>query len=251
MTLPPEILGTILEHIPIDKQGQQTLIACALVATWWTGPSQRRLFSSVTIDNVTYQRWMDGIATPGSKSHLLEYVRSLQHHLAQVTNTGHWMRHLHNVHSLSLFGIRIGRASVEEFRNCFSVFRETLTNLTLEHFVTSFSAFVTLVDYFPNLTGLRLGLFEVKPGEGLVPPLSRPLRGRIYLRCADNRCAEFFDRLAKLDPQYEELILESGHRVEWELVESLLQLCASTVKYLRLITKIQREYSYEYIRRTL
>ena len=64
----------------------------------------------------------------------------------------------------------------------FSAFRDTLTYPSLETFTASFSAFVTLVDYFPNITTLRLRSFELEPDGGPVPSLSRPLRGKLYVR---------------------------------------------------------------------
>ena len=188
---------------------------------------------------------MDGVALSGSKPHLLEYIRSLQHYLIPGTETSYWMRNLHNIHSLKLGNATIVHISKEEFHTRYSAFRETLLNLNLQSFVTSFSAFVTLVDYFPNLTTLRLGSFTVKPDEEPVPTLSRPLRGRIHLNCTSRNCAEFFDRLAKLDPGYEELELDSESRVETKLVESVLRLCARTVKYLRLTARFEREHPYD------
>jgi len=232
----------ILRHIPIDNKGRQTLVACASVATWWTGPSQRRLFSSVMIHYRNYQRWINGVASPRSKSQPLKYVRSLQHYcLTPVTETSYWMRNLHNLRSLGLSYIEIGHINKAEYHPCFSAFRETLTNLTLEDFDTSFSAFVTLVDYFPNITTLQLGSFEVKSDEGVVPPLSRPLRGKLCLHA--NRVG-FFDQLAGLDPEYEELVLGSRFSTGEKFV-GLPQLCANTVKYLRLTVGFKREHPYE------
>ena len=246
----------ILEHIPVDKEGRQTLVACALVAIRWTRPSQRRLFSSVWIGYGNYQRWMNGVVLSGSKSHLLKYILSFRHlstrgfgikdtmrTLPEVS--GEYLSGLINIHTLELFQIRIQHISKGEFHTCFSAFRETLTYLTLEYFDTSFSAFVTLVDYFPNVTTLRLGSFSVIPDEGPVPPLSRPLRGTIRLGCSISRCAGFFDRLAKLDPEYEELVLLSPYCAGAVLVESFLRLCARTVKYLRLTTEFEREHAYK------
>ena len=160
-------------------------------------------------------------------------------------DSGKYLSALKNIHSLELFVVKIQHISEEGFRICFSAFRETLTHLTLESFNTSFSAFVTLVDYFPNITTLRLGWFNMKPDEGPVPPSPRPLRGRIHLSRPSRHCVVFFDRLAKLDPEYEELVLESEHRMETVLVESLLRLGASTVKYLRLTAKFKCEYPCE------
>jgi len=91
VSLPPETLDNILEHIPTDNEGRPSLIACALVATWWMGPSQRRLFSSVLVDNKDYGRWADGVVLSGSGVHL-EYVRALQHHCSSLeTGTGYLM----------------------------------------------------------------------------------------------------------------------------------------------------------------
>ena len=192
---------------------------------------------------------MDGVVFSGSKTHLLGFVRSLHHNPARATDTSCWIRNLpkdsirylsalRNVRSLSLVGIRIGHATVD----CFSAFRDTLTDLSFNHFDTSFSAFVTLVDSFPNLTNLWLGLFVVKPDEEPVPVLSLPLRGRIHLKCFENNSEEFFDRLAELDPEYEELVLESEVYVEAGLVESILRLGASTVEYLRVAAEFDREH---------
>ena len=67
------------EQVP-EKRAERrlTLITCALVATWWTGPSQRRLFSSVKVHEDNYEWWMNGIFS-GSKTHLLERTCSLSH----------------------------------------------------------------------------------------------------------------------------------------------------------------------------
>ena len=189
VTLPPEILDKILEHIPPNREGRPTLIACAFVATWWTGPSQRCLFSSVRIDQDNYERWMNGVVLTGSKAHLLELARSLRHShvldyrmqdLAQ--DSGEYLSVLRNLHSLALVNVCVEHISEDGFRACFSAFRDTLTYPSLETFTTSFSAFVTLVDYFPNITTLRLRSFELEPDGGPVPSLSRPLRGKLYVR---------------------------------------------------------------------
>ena len=190
---PPEILDGILEHIPTNKEGRSTLVACALVATWWTGPSQRRLFSSVPLNDGNHQRWMNGIVLPGSKTDLLRYIHSILHSFFPLHGTwypvrslpkdsGQYLPALCNLRSLSLYNAYIEHLSEVEFRTCFSAFRETLTGLAIGFFSTSFSAFVALVNYFPNITTLRLGSFSLRPDEEPVPLLSRPLRGKIYIR---------------------------------------------------------------------
>jgi len=253
VTLPPEVLDKVLENIPTESEGRPTLIACALVATWWAGPSQRRLFSSVLIHSQNYEQWINGVVRSGSNTHLLGYVRSLRHYPRTPDIGGYPMRNfpkdsgeylsaLHNIRSLELADIGIEHIGEEGFRTCFSAFRETLTDLTLTAFITSFSAFVTLVDYFPNITTLRLSMLTMDPDEGPVPSLSRPLRGKICLCYIHPGCVEFFNRLAGLDPEYEELVIETCPSMDTKLLESILQFGASAVKYLRLTTQLQREY---------
>lgn len=53
---------------------------------------------------------------------------------------------------------------------------------------------------------------------------------------------EFFNRFAKLDLEYEEVVLEPCLRTTTELLQSVLRLGGSTVKYLRLIEEVKREY---------
>jgi len=252
VTLPSEILDKILEHIPTDERGRQTLIACALVAAWWTGPSQRRLFSSVSVDNNNYQRWVDGVALSGAKTHLLHYVRSFRHHRVPKRSLrysvwdlpkepGEYIFALRNIHSLQLVNIRIDPLS-KELQTCLSAFRETLTSLTLLFFVASFSAFVSLIDYFPNITALQLGMFALNPDEGPLPSLSRPLQGKIHIRPPHPGCLGFIDRLAKLDQECEELVIGATNaNLETEFFVRALQF--STAKYLRLLGSFEREYS--------
>jgi len=199
---------------------------------------------------------MNSIVLSESKTHLLQYIRSLQYHCGWTDghrnslqglskDSGEWLPALHNIHSLGLANIRIDRLSEEELHGCFSAFRETLTDLTLGNFVTSFTAFVTLVDYFPNITALQLGLFSLEPDEGPVPSLSRPLRGKISIFPSHPNCFEFIDRLAMLDLEYEELVIEPAFMFEFAragFLERILQFGASTVECLRLLCGPEREY---------
>ena len=79
-----------------------------------------------------------------------------------------------SLRSLTLHYTGVENAGEDEFRTCFSAFRESLTYLSLETFATLFGAFVTVVDYFPNITILQLCSFELEPDEGPVPSLSHP-----------------------------------------------------------------------------
>ena len=92
-----------------------------------------------------------------------------------------------------------------EFHTCFSAFRETLTSLSLDLIFITFSAFVTLVGYFPNITTLRLHSFMLIPDGRPVPSLSQPLRGKLRIYEVPEQSLEFFGRFAELDLEYEEL----------------------------------------------
>ena len=254
MTLPPEIMDKILEHVSADEDGRRTLIACALVATWWTGPSQRRLFSSVEIDENNYRRWINSVVHSGSKDHLLEYVRSMWHGYGGETETKYRMRDLpqdpgeyfsalRNLHSLTFFSIRIERNRAR-FHTYFSAFRETLTSLSLDTFSTPFSAFVALVDYFPNITTLLLRLFVLEHDERPVPPLSRPLRGKLRLNHVRAGFSGFLNRFARLNLEYEELLVDTSSlsaTAEARFLENSLRISTSTVKVLKLTEELRCE----------
>ena len=258
VTLPPELMDKILEYVDVDGRESPNLCACALVATWWTGPSQRRLFSSVKIHRNNYRRWMSGVVLSGSKAHLLGYVRSLQYSRCGdyrmrglLQDSEEYLLALHNLHSLTLEDIRIEYIGREELHTCFSAFHETLTYLSLDNVATSFSAFVTLVDYFPNLTTLRLRFLNVERNEGPVPYLSRPLRGKLELGFdyREAKSPTFVNQFAKLELEYEELVIEySGSSSRGtETLKRALRISTNTVKFLRVTAEIGREQPFIHI----
>ena len=248
-----------LEHIPVNQscQGRRTLATCALVATWWTGPSQRRLFSSVKIRDSNYERWMNGVVHSESNDRLLGYVRSMWHSIYACTGgnekfrmqvlpgrSGEYLSALHNLSSLTLRLITVEHIRKEGFRTCFSAFRETLTCLSLDTFDTaSFSAFVTLVDYFPNITTLELEpAVAPRLDERPVPSFSRPPRGKLFVYQVQPGRLEFFNRFARLDLEYEELIIASRFYFMGKMfAESVLQISPSTIKFLKLARGLRRE----------
>lgn len=202
---------------------------------------------------------MEGVVHSGSKARFLEHVRSFSHRRGLDTLTEYPMRDLardsgeyfsalRNIHSLTLGNIRFEHISEEQFRTCFSAFRESLTRLSLETVTTSIGAFVTLVDYFPNIADLQLCSLVLEHDEEPVPPLSRPFRGKLRVSCFQHDRLEFFDRFAKLDLEYEELVVVSldsfafsTHEMR-EFLESALQMSTNTVKILRLITEPKCEH---------
>ena len=97
-------------------------------------------------------------------------------------DSGEYLSAMPNLRSLMLHHTGVEYAGEDEFRTCFSAFRETLTYLSLETFATSFSTFVTVIDYFLNITTLQLCSFELEPDEGSVPSLSHPFGEGTRLR---------------------------------------------------------------------
>lgn len=154
-------------------------------------------------------------------------------------DSGEYLSALHNLHSLSLHHITFKNFGEEGFHTCFSGFRETLTKLTLEGVAASFTMFVTLVSYFPNISILRPGSFKLKPDEGPVPSLPRPFRGKLYITPG---CGKLINRLAGLDLEYDGLVIQTFSVVEAEVLQNILQLSAGTIRYLRLDAILEGEH---------
>jgi len=159
-------------------------------------------------------------------------IRDLPRH------SGEYLSALHNLHTLTLYKTRAKHIPEDQFYTCFSTFRGTLTYLSLKNFSTSFSAFVTLVDYFPSIRTLQLHSFVLEPDEGPVPSLPRPPRGRLHIEYVLPDRLEFFNKFVKLELEYEELRVDSLD-AGTEFLESALQISSNTVKYLKLATELR------------
>lgn len=94
-------------------------------------------------------------------------------------DSGEYLSALCNLHSLDFVHSIAEPITEEGFHTRFSAFREAPTELSLQFTLTSSNMFVTLIDYFPNVTTVRLGPFSLNLDEVPVLPLSRPLRGKV------------------------------------------------------------------------
>lgn len=150
---------------------------------------------------------------------------------------------LRSLHSLELYDTEVDYISKDQFHTRFPAFHETLTYLSLGNIAIPFSSFVTLVNYFPNVTTLELGSFVLEPDGGPIPSLSRPLRGKLHLHEVETDHLVFLNRFAKLDLEYEELVIESSDFIftEAKFVESAIQMSTNTVKFLRLNVELDCE----------
>ena len=210
----------------------------------------------MSINEDNYQRWLDGVTRSGSKAHLLAHIRSLSHRRGRTIEANYPMRGLaeesgeyfsalRDIHSLTLCNIQVEHISEDQFRTCFSAFRETLTHLSLETVTTSIGAFVTLVDYFPNITTLQLRSLVLEHDKKSTPPLSRPFRGNVRVHCFRGDRMEFFDQFVKLDLEYEELVIASRAlfiHEKIEFLDTVLQISVGTIRFLRLVTELDCEH---------
>ena len=178
VTLPPEILNSILEHAPTSGEGHKTLVACAFNGGYLVGRIQPKcnpdnhnyyLFSCNLIDydnepfrNTTNRRpfccssalqcWR---YTPPSTKAPPPFSVDPRGQLQKMDKRCCPKAHLECVrsltyrHSLILFDIR-AEDTGGGFRACFSPFRESLTHLSLDSFTTAPGASLILVDYFPD-----------------------------------------------------------------------------------------------------
>ena len=157
--------------------------------------------------------------------------------------SGEYLSALCNLRTLKLDDTRLEDMDEGVFRTCFSAFRDTLTHLSLDNIVMSFSAFATLIGYFPNVTTLQLHLFMLEPDEGPVPPLSRPLRGKLQLHVCEVQAdsLELFNRFAQSDLEYEELVIDHFSTIPGtKFLESALRVSPSTIKLLRFAAELDR-----------
>jgi len=191
---------------------------------------------------------MNGVVFSRSKARLLEHVRWLSLSQIQMRSLsqdhGEYLPALCNLRGLLFFLAEVQLVGEGQFQPCFSAFRGTLTYLFIDYISASFDALVSLVDYFPNLRALELRLYGLGPGEGLVPSLSRPLRGKLHVHSSLGNPSEFLSRFAKLDLDYEVLVIEpstSGYFGGPTFLESALQISPNTVKYLTMTDEPQSE----------
>ena len=208
MRLPPELIDLIFSHLSLDEL--QTLRNCSLVARSWAHRSQKRLFETVQISRLTYSSWVEGISPENLE--LLRHVHSLTLSItgprcpvptSLIDDLGDYLPSLHNLKSLVLSSLNLesGSPKVENF----SAFRLTLSSLSIWRCYVSTGAFIILVNYFPNLVDLQLRsplpVEDYKP----VPPLLRPLRGRLSAEGFNDHTLLLLNHLSNLPPELDEL----------------------------------------------
>lgn len=125
----------------------------------------------------------------------------------------------------------------------FSTFRHSLSQLSLSYCDITISAFVTLINYFPNLSRVDLHrLLHVVDGKP-APPLSRRLLGQLHISgvYVGDFGSGFLDRLSELGLTFDEIVFTEPRSVCARTVERVVDAVGVSVKRLRLLDRL--EYS--------
>ncbi|KAF9645699.1 hypothetical protein BDM02DRAFT_3189483 [Thelephora ganbajun] len=209
MHLPEELLDEIFGYLP--SSNKQSSHNCSLVSKSWLQPSRRLLFADVIIGPSTYQSWLDNISP--TNTGLLCHVRSLTYYHvggdeASDSRCGvyalrDYLPSFFQLQQLSFCFTNI-EPTIYEHLEWFSAFQHTLSSLSLTKVSVTWSAFVALVGYFPNLRDLAISETWFLVDDRPVPPLPCALRGRLSI--TSRKVMEFpIDRLVGLKLEYEEL----------------------------------------------
>ena len=189
MCLPQELVDKILGCLPLDdKQDQQSLRNCSLVAKSWINPSQRRLFETVVITEVNRQSWLKNISPTNVE--LLQHIRSLSigssetrrlissPEYTDLDDLYDYFSTFHRLHTIKLFQSHIS-PDISEQMEIFFPCQQSLSSLTFDTAWLQWRSFITIIDYFPNLRNLELRDINFGVSDRSPPPLSRPLCGRL------------------------------------------------------------------------
>ena len=245
MSLSHELFEAILGFLSLDdKQGQQSLRNCSLVAKSWVNPSRRYLFKTVEIQETTCKSWLDTISPVNDE--LLQHVRSLSY-IADNTAWRHNLRSdhcanvlrdylpsFHKLQHLSLSSMHI-RSGVSRHIEVFSAFRHTLSQLTLKYCNVTISALVALINYFSSLDRLNLCcLFHQVDGEPLCPR-SHSLIRKLHISDFHGDGHDILDQLSELGPAFDELVIDGSSKILLPTLNHIVASLGVNVKRLRLL----------------
>ncbi|KAF9645588.1 hypothetical protein BDM02DRAFT_3119996 [Thelephora ganbajun] len=210
MHLPEELLDEIFGHLPPDDR--RSLQNCSLVSKSWLQPSRRLLFARIIIESTTYQSWLDKISP--TNTGLLCHVRSLTYFIGGddcgVSLLRDYLPSFFQLQQLSFCFTNI-EPTIYEHLEWFSAFQHTLSRLYFAHVLITWSAFVALIGYFPNLRDLNIFRSSFQVDDLPVPPPPHALRGKLSITFRD-MIGFPVDRLVGLKLEYEELEMYGGYQ---------------------------------------
>ena len=118
----------------------------------------------------------------------------------------------------------------------FSPCQPALSSLALSVVSLQWRSFIAIIDYFPNPRNLELQCLSFEDENRNLPPLSRPLRGTLSFYLSEEKnLAAFFDWFARLEVEYEELVVDLGE-VSAAYSQCIIDTCRKTLKRLELET---------------
>jgi hypothetical protein len=210
MRLPVELVDEILSHLPSDDK--QSLRKYSLVSKLWLQPSRRLLFVHIVLHAGNYQSWLKNISP--TNAGLLHHIRSLTLSLRTPYIHGgifilrDYLPSLCQLQALTLSNTDI-EPVIPEHLDLFSAFQHTLSSLTLMQVSITWSAFVTLVGFFPGLRNFCLRRLSFEVDDRPVPQTPHVLRGGLLLELPPTKDSggSFIDLFPGLRQEYEELVI--------------------------------------------
>jgi len=243
MSLPRELIEEILSYLSSrDKQDQQSLRNCSLVAKSWINPSRRRLFKTVVIRKRDRQSWLDKISP--SNTELLRHVHSFCFsgsdrgsfsEFTDIKDLYVYFPSFRRLHTIRLFGVRV-LSDIPERIEMFSPCQQILSSLILADVSFPWRSFIVLIDYFPNLRNLKLSSLYFRGDNGNPPPLSRPLRGKLRINLSQMATVLTFSDWLCTGPEveYKDLAIDLGYLPGTHSRRRIVAACGKTLTRLRL-----------------
>ena len=244
MDFPQELVDEILSYLSLgDKQDQQSLRNCSLVAKSWINPSQRRLFETVLITVANRQLWLKNISPANIE--LLRHVRFLsitgcETHESlifpvkrtEIDDLYDYFPSFHQLHTIKLSHPYIS-SDIPERMEMFSPCQQSLSSLILVKASLPWCSFIALIDYFPNLGNLELRGISFRVSDRNPPHLSRPLRGRLGFHSSSEKNLEDLSRFfTGPEVEYEELAVDMDS-LTGTYSQCIVTACVKTLKRLK------------------
>lgn len=214
MTLPLELVDEIIWYLAYDARA---LRRCSLVAKSWVHLCRKWLFQEVVVTRRTHQLWLDRISPRDVE--LLRNVRSFTYISDpsvwgaitpyRIDSLYRYMHALGRLKFLELSSMFLGPEVLQQIE-LFSAFQHTLTSLRLAGCCVTSSALITIINYFPGLVDLKLYSLTREVDGSLPPPLSRPLRGKLYVGGVRTD-RPLFNGLSNPPPELDELCFDGVH----------------------------------------
>ena len=187
--------------------------------------------------------WKDGV--PYVNGELFSHVRSFRYftrwnrvvsdwNLLPISDLFNYLPLFRHLQHLSLCTMRIG-SDISEQLEIFSVFRYTLSSLTFHNLIIAWPAFVSILDYFPNVRDLKITDPSWMYDRQQAPPLSRPLCGSLSVKLYEyGALPTFAECFPGLEVEYDELlILDPIPFPSASYYQRLIDTCRKSLKRLR------------------